>query len=421
MKKRMTLVAVMLLVISLVGLFAAGSAEQKTAKTEIQFWTWRPEDVDFYNSVIADFEKANPDIKVVQNAIRNTEYNTVLAASLSGGSGPDIFQTRAYGGLLTFSDSGYLENVEKWYPAVKNFPVAALGGAKDSKGNIWGVPVIGQTQLVYYNRAMYDAYGLKVPETWNEFLNNCKVLKNKGITPIANGSKEGWIVETMLGSVGATFYGGNDFFNEVVAGKTTFEDPRFIRAIEKLGELKPYLPPMYTGVAYTDMQAAFFNEMAGHFLGGSYEASYFKSQNPDLDFDIFAMPGEKATDPRYVSVYADMNWSLNAASTKKEAAAKFLAFLASTEVANRFIKDLGNVAWAPGADASSSPFIQKVLELQKTSTPYIFLVGFRYQQPTGSALFQSAGQGFFAGELSAAEVASNVQRGIATYYEPFQK
>lgn len=421
MKKHITCIVTIVLIFSAFGLFAAGKPEAEAAKTEIQFWTWRPEDINFYNAVIADFEKANPDIKVVQNAIRNTEYNTVLAASLSGASGPDIFQTRAYGGLLTFSESGYLEPIEKWYPDVKKFSDSALGGARDANGVIWGVPVIGQTQLVYYNKTMYDTYGLKVPQTWGEFLHNCQVLKDHGITPIANGTKEGWIVETMLGSAGATFYGGNDFYNEVITGKTTFEDPRFIRAIEKLGELKPYLPPMYTGVAYTDMQADFFNEMAGHFLGGSYEASYFLSQNPDLQFDIFAMPGEKATDPRYVSVYADMNWSINTASTKKEAAAKFLSYLASTEVANRLINELGNVAWAPGADASKSPFIQKVLELQKTSTPYIFLVNFRYQQPTGSSLFQSAGQGYFAGEITAAEVASRVQKGIATYYAPFQK
>ena len=46
--------------------------------TEISFWTWRPEDTAFYDAVIADFEAANPDIKVVQNAIKNTEYNTCL-------------------------------------------------------------------------------------------------------------------------------------------------------------------------------------------------------------------------------------------------------------------------------------------------------------------------------------------------------
>jgi len=62
-----------------------------------------------------------------------------------------------------------------------------------------------------------------------------------------------------------------------------------------------------------------------------------------------------------------------------------------------------------------------VLALQKYSTPYIFLVGFRYNQPTGSTLIQSALQGFMAGKIDAAEVCRQVQEGIATYYEPFRK
>ncbi len=48
-------------------------------------------------------------------------------------------------------------------------------------------------------------------------------------------------------------------------------------------------------------------------------------------------------------------------------------------------------------------------------------MGFRYQQPTGSALMQAALQGFFAGKIDAAEVCRQVQEGIATYYAPFKK
>jgi len=49
------------------------------------------------------------------------------------------------------------------------------------------------------------------------------------------------------------------------------------------------------------------------------------------------------------------------------------------------------------------------------------LVGFRYQQPTGSVLIQSGLQGMLAGKLEPAEVAKQVQEGIATYYAPFKK
>jgi len=81
--------------------FAAGAKDEGSTtpvataapveQVTINFWTWRPEDVESYNKLIATFEGQNPGVKVVQTAHKNTEYNTILSAALSGGSGPDVF------------------------------------------------------------------------------------------------------------------------------------------------------------------------------------------------------------------------------------------------------------------------------------------------------------------------------------------
>jgi len=401
---------------------AGATGAQPMQKTTIQFWTWRPEDVEKYEQLLAVFEKQNPDVDVVQTAHKNTEYNTILSAALSGGSGPDVFQSRAYGGLETFAQSGYMEPLESWVPELKDFAAAPRRGAtsiKDSK--IYGVPFASQTLFVYYNKKMYDKLGLKVPETWDQFLANLDAMKKAGIQPLANGGKDGWTLEVAMGSLCPNFYGANDFFDAVVKGQTTFEDPRFVAAIGKLKDLAPYLPNLYMGVAYTDMQSAFINEVAGHFVGGSFEAGYFLSQNKDLQFDVFAGPVAKAGDPRYVSTYADGNFSMNAKSTHKEQGAKLLRFYAGKTTGDFFIKSLKQVSAAPGVDPTADPYIAKVLSLQKNQTPYVFLVGFRYQQPTGSVLAQAALQGMMAGNLTPAQVCKQIQDGIATYYAPFQK
>jgi raffinose/stachyose/melibiose transport system substrate-binding protein len=391
-------------------------------KTTINFWTWRPEDVEVYEKLIATFEKANPDIDVVQTAQKNTEYNTILSAALSGGSGPDVFQSRAYGGLETFAQSGYMEPLEKWVPDLKKFDKAPLRGATSIKdGKIYGVPFASQTLFVFYNKAIYKQLGLSVPETWDQFIANLEAMKKAGITPLANGGKDGWTLEVMMGALCPNWYGANTFFDAVVAGKTTFQDKRFELAISKLKELTPYMPDLYMGVSYTDMQSAFINEMAGHFIGGSFEGGYFSKQNPSLDYDVFPAPVAKKGDKPYVSVYADGNFSMNAASKNKAAAAKWIRFLASKATGDAFIRDLKQVSAVPGVDTSSSPYITKVLSLQKYNTPYIMLVGFRYQQPTGSTLIQAALQGFLGGKFDAAEVCKQVQEGIATYYAPFKK
>jgi raffinose/stachyose/melibiose transport system substrate-binding protein len=403
-----------------VALFAGMAFAQ--AKTTVSYWTWRPEDVAAYDQLLAVFKAQNPGIDVVQTAQKNTEYNTILAAALSGGAGPDVFQSRAYGGLETFAQSGFMEPLEKYVPELASFSKAALLGAtsiKDKK--LYGVPFASQTLFVYYNKKIYSNLGLKVPDTWADFISNLAAMKKAGIQPIANGAKEGWTLEVMMGALCPNFYGANSFFDAVVAGKTTFQDPRYQAALDKLKELTPYMPDLYMGVAYTDMQSAFINETAGHFIGGSFEAGYFAAQNPALQFDVFPAPVAKAGDPHYVSVYADGNFSMNHNSKNKDAAAKLLRFFASKTTGNFFIKTLKQVSAVPGVDTSADPFIAKVLTLQKSNTPYLFLVGFRYQQPTGSALIQSALQGFLAGKIDSAEVCRQVQEGIATYYAPFKK
>jgi raffinose/stachyose/melibiose transport system substrate-binding protein len=85
------------------------------------------------------------------------------------------------------------------------------------------------------------------------------------------------------------------------------------------------------------------------------------------------------------------------------------------------VSEMKMVTSVPGVDASSDPFIARVLELQKNATPYLFLVGFRYNQPTGSSLWQATSQGVMAGTLSPREAAKQIQDGIASYYVPFQK
>jgi len=424
--KTVVLGLVLLLVASTV--FASGAAETSTTPqvaaptTTLQFWTWRPEDVDFYAKQIALFEAQNPTIKVVQTAQKNTEYNTILAASLAGGAGPDVFQGRAYGGLATFADSGYLEPLEAWLPELKNYSATALLGATSpTDGKIYGSPAVSQTVFMYYNKAIYKKLGLSIPKSWAELIANFDAMEKAGYIALGNGAKDGWTLETMLGGMGPAFYGANTFFNAVVKGETNFLDARFITMMEKMKSLTAYMPEMYMGIAYEDMRANFFNEVAGHLVAGSYEAAYFRTQNPSLDFDVFAIPGEKATDPAYVSVYADMNFAMNAASKNKESAVKFLRFLSTKEFGGAIVKEMKMVTSVPGVDASQEPFIARVLELQKNATPFLFLVGFRYQQPTGSSLWQAAAQGVMAGTLTPQAAAKQIQNGIASYYKPFQK
>lgn len=398
----------------------AAEAVDSTSKVMLNFWSWRTEDVDVYNELIDIFEARNPGIDVNFTAYKNTEYNTVLSAAMKGFSGPDIIHLRAYGGLETYAKPGYLMPLGDKVPELPGFSETAIGGVTSiSDGKMYGVPFASQTLVIYYNKAIYGKLGLEVPETWDEFLANLEAVKVAGYTPLANGGKDGWTLEVLHGVICPNFYGANDYFNEVVAGKTDFTDERYQTSLEKLLELRPYMPDNFMGIAYTDMQMMFINEMAGHFIGGSWEAGYFSKENADLKFDVFAGPVAKKGDTRYVSAFVDGSFGMSAYTKTPEAATTFLRFMASIEAGQFLANKLRQKSDVPDV-VFSDPFLEKIGDLNTNSTPYIMLVGFRYEQPTGSALVQSALQGMMADSIDSREVVRQVQEGVAIWYKPFQ-
>ncbi len=426
MKKSFILGLVLLVTGSL--LFAGGGKEEPAApaaqpaveKVSLEFWSWRTEDVAVYDELIAIFEAANPDIDVTFTAYKNTEYNTVLSAAINGGSPPDIIHLRAYGGLEQYAQPGYLMPLDDKVPELAGFSDGAIKGVTSiADGVQYGVPFASQTLVIYYNKAVYADLGLTVPVTWAEFIDNLEQMKDAGIIPLANGGKDGWTLEVLQGVICPNYYGANDFFTELVAGDTDFTDERYRTSLEKLLELRPYMPDNFMGVAYADTQMMFVNEMAGHFIGGSWEAGYFSAQNPDLSFDVFAGPVESAGQPQYVSSFVDGSFGMSAATAHSDQATRFLRFLASTEAGQFLADNLRQKSDVPGVEFTD-PFLEKVGELNAHSTPYIMLVGFRYEQPTGSSLIQSTLQGMLADTIDSAEVVRQVQEGVATWYKPFQ-
>ncbi len=415
MKKILSFVLVLSMLLG--GCMVSAHAED----VELNFWTWRTEDVDFYNAVIADFEAANPGIKVKQEAFKNTDYNTLLSAALKDNSGaPDVFMSRAYGGLQTYTDSGYVAALDELVPNIKEFPSTALKGATSiTDGKIYGVPVASQTVFCFYNKKLYAELGLEVPTTWSAFIENNKKAKEAGHIALANGTADGWTNETLFGGVAPSFYGGEEFFEKLVKGETNFNDPVFVNAVAKMYELAEFMPEMYEGVKYEDMRNNFVEELAVHFIGGSYEAGFLQNENKDLEFGMFAIPAEDGK--AIVSVYADANFSMAESTQHKEEALKFLNFLASKEFGEKIAKELKMISSVPGIDVSGDQYIQDVLKLQENATSYLFLVGFRYEQPTGSSLVQSTSQEMMVGKITAEQMCAEIQKGIEAYYKPFQK
>ena len=111
--------------------------DTKDASGTIRFatWTGNPEEDKALKMMIAEFEKANPKIKV-EYAPLTGDYNQVLTTQMSGGQGPDVFYYDAYTAGQYIEDD-YLEPIEG-YDLTDFYPAMVAPFVKD--GKTYGIP-----------------------------------------------------------------------------------------------------------------------------------------------------------------------------------------------------------------------------------------------------------------------------------------
>jgi raffinose/stachyose/melibiose transport system substrate-binding protein len=409
-----------LILSGIVALSALGASMPAWAQ-ELSFWSWRQEDKAQYEKFIKAFETNNPGITVKFETFEATNYNTILSTALAGGSGPDVLFARAYGGLENVANAGYLLPLDKSnVPALEKFaPAAVAAETMRSTKVTYAVPFASQTMLVIYNKDIFDANGLKEPGTWDELVQASEKLKGAGIMPFGNGTATAWQNEVMVGGIASTLM-GRGFYDDLMAGKADFTDKRYVEALAKLKEITKYFPDGFIGLDYASSQQLFASGMAGMFVGGSYELANFKKQNPDIKMGIFAMPGMRSDDERLVAQYFDGGYAVNAKTPHKEAALKFINFLASQDFGQMFADELNNISAVPGV-TFKDPLLAEVAELNKHSIPYIMLVHFRFGEPSGSVLLQGEIQKLLSGKATPEDVGKNLTTGLAAWYGPFKK
>ena len=144
------------------------------------------------DGLVADFMKANPDIKV--NAIYAGNYNDArikaLAALKSGKPAQlsvmfsiDIYELIEQGAIVAFDD--IVETAEEKAWLKKFYPSLMENGM--TQGKVWGIPFQRSTIVMYYNKDAFRDAGLdpaKPPANWDELVSMGKKLvkKNGGQT-----------------------------------------------------------------------------------------------------------------------------------------------------------------------------------------------------------------------------------------------
>jgi len=395
-----------------------GQTEPAGEQVVLQMHSWRVEDVEGYKKIIAAFEAENPGIKIEFKPFKATEYNTILNTALQSDSGPDIMQLRPYATGMALAEAGYLEPLDS-VSGLDIFAKDVLAAATAKDGKVYGVPLSLNSTQVYYNKKMFTENGLSEPKSWDELIATAKTLKEKGITPFAFGSKEGWLLSLAHGVIGPSAYNGNAFVDKVVKGESNLVSPEFQKSIARMNELTPYFPDNFTGLDLNDQRALFTAEKAAMFINGSFELEVLRNMNPNLEVDFFPMPTDEGG--YVITTWVDGSYGVNAKSKHKAEALKFMEFMTTKQFGEMFANELTRISAVPDVQ-TSDPLVNKMADLASTSsTPYLMVVHFNEGKPTTKVTLETSLQGMYLGQLTPEQVAQEVQKSAETWFAPFKK
>jgi sn-glycerol 3-phosphate transport system substrate-binding protein len=193
------------------------------------------------DGLVADFEAANPDIKV--NAIYAGNYNDArikaLAALKSGEPAQlsvmfsiDIYEMIEQDAIVAFDDIVETDEERAW---LKSFYPALMENGTTG-GKTWGIPFQRSTIVMYYNKDAFREAGLDPeapPATWDELVAAGKKLTKTD----AGGNVERW--GAMIPSTGYPYwmFGALTKQNDQTlmnreGNATFFDDPDTVEALQ---------------------------------------------------------------------------------------------------------------------------------------------------------------------------------------------
>ncbi|NMC82986.1 MAG: extracellular solute-binding protein [Armatimonadetes bacterium] len=334
-----------------------GHAEPVT----ITYMGWgNPQEKKISEDLLASFEKTHPHIKV--RYIHTSDFESKLRTMMAGDIAPDVFYMPAesfeiYARKNTLLDLDPLIRETK-FDVADFFPQVLK--AFIYQGKHYGIPKDFTTQVMYYNKDLFDKAGVPYPTrdwTWSDMLSAARKMtldfNNDGrIDQFGLQFSSG-----LVGVYGFSRQAGGDFFVTDEQGtprKSTINSPEVLKALTFLRDLNfkdEVVLSSATG-AGRDAQTEFSNGRLAMLLGyGRWLTPRFREMNK-FRWDAAEMPREKE---RFSIIYT-VAYSISAKTKHPKEAFELLSYLTGP-VGQALNSDLGLAIPAIRSVAYSDHFI----------------------------------------------------------------
>jgi len=340
-----------------------------SGELEIQYFIGGYGDA-WWNQVFADFETANPEVKIVKHG-GSTIHQEMKSRWISNDP-PDLVEIEGAG----ISESqmvadGQLLDLTEWLPTVKLDDGSALqdrfiAPANTYENAVYSVPLIYDNRGTWFDQSWFTQQGWDVPtdlDSWQSSMSRIK--QEAGIAPMATTGVYPTVFLTGVLYPAFAGVGGAQLLNALIDGdEGAWTDPAVHEIATTVQEWVKagFIDPGFASLTHTQAQMNFLRHQNAYVPTGFWLPNEMKADVPaDFEFGViptpFNEPGAKMTVVPEVKTIAVAEKAKN-----PDAAKAFIKFIMSEKYAADFARLSGGMLNIKGIDFATSKDVPAYLQ-----------------------------------------------------------
>ena len=343
MKKVLSMVLAAMLLLSLCSFASA----EDVVELEFVYHKTESNAIDAMETVINNFNAANPGIKV--NFVQVPDTATVLQSRAQLNEMPDMFGCTTGnmfelmfedGIIMDLTGQEFLSSVEPSSLEMSTY-----------NGKNWRLPYSLSCYGLYVRTDIFEEQGLALPTTWDELMDVCEKLTAAGITPFALPDKT--MVYQRMERMMSFMSEDDTEFKQIAAGELDAKDSKLLQNYANASlQIVNYMTPESLGAEYTESYQQLISGQAAMTINGGWSLATLKDYDPDIKVALIPMPNPTGEESKVV-VSIDTNFCISSSTKHPEECLKFFEYLAQPEVAQVYANKEGSPCVINGVTVST--------------------------------------------------------------------
>ncbi|MFH1577719.1 MAG: extracellular solute-binding protein [Candidatus Omnitrophota bacterium] len=408
-----------------IGLSGCAPKPDISGKPTISVWHWMTDRQAAFKELAKRYEEETGIAVNFELYAPSDAYSQKVRAAAQGNTLPDVF------GILgekrdfaSFIKAGHILDLSTEMDADrrrwrKSFFAKALAVNEFDENNsygikpgVYGVPMDIMTIQMLYNKDLFKQLGLnpeRPPQTFEEFLDIGKKIKDAGLQGMVSGWGEIWMIDCLANNFAFNLM-GKDKVLATIRGEVPYTDPEWVKVLDLFKQMSEagVLADGIVTMVNKNAEQLFANGKAVFAFNGSWCVNVYNAMNPGLNYGSMLPPKVGSKYPRSIWGGAGSSFMVNARSNKIKQVVKFLEWLTDEDQQAYLAQETRNLPSNKNCLKQISPILSQFADdMELTTHPNTWGIS---EFPPVIEAWNKWIQSIIIGEKTPEEVAADVQK-----------